>query len=203
LPRTDSILWIDLETTGSSNDADIIEFGGVITDSTPELSVLSTYTTLVKPTTDKYESDIVTQMHETSGLTLDLSLAWENLPSIGDAEKAILKWINETIGFSTEHIPWGGSGVGHFDSKYIRRDWPYISKRLTYWVYDVGVMRRMLRLAGIENTSDNTEVKTHRALDDALLHASEARDYLKLLKEWSGFSDYMNSMRLGKEQIDG
>ena len=186
LPRNDVILWIDLETTGSSNDAKIIEFGGVITDSSPELKELSTFTTLVDPwPVDTYEAEVVTQMHYKSGLNEALKAV--PLPQIGEAEKSILKWINDTIGFSTDHIPWGGSGVGHFDSKYIRRDWPYLSKRITYWVYDVGVMRRMLRLVGIEIPSEFTEVKTHRALDDALLHASEARQYLKLLDSYKQF----------------
>lgn len=189
MPRNDIILWIDLECTGSSNDAHILEFGGVITDASPELIEVSRFTTSVLPfgydydyskIEESYEDNVVVEMHKKSGLTEQLQKS--TIPDTSLAEKSILRWINDTVGFSTEHIPWGGSGVGHYDNKYIKRDWPYLSKRLTYWVYDVGVMRRMLRLVGIELSADTTEIKTHRALDDILLHVEEARQYLKLLK---------------------
>lgn len=175
------ILWIDLETTGSSDEADIIEFGAVLTDASPDLNQLGEYTA-TNYSTKPYESDVVVQMHQKSGLTDDLITP--NFLGVSSLEREVLKWINDTVGYSSEHMPWGGSGVGHFDSKYIRRDMPYLSKRLTYWVYDVGVLRRMLRLAGIEYESGNADssTKTHRALDDIKLHVQEARDYINLLK---------------------
>lgn len=189
MPRTDIILWIDLETTGSSNEARIVEFGAVLTDSSKDLNILGEFTATLNENAVSassiaatWEAPIVAEMHAKSGLDKDLENP--DYTEVSKLEQAILRWINDTVGFSTDHIPWGGSGVGHFDSKYIRRDMPYLSKRITYWVYDVGVLRRTLRLAGIENPSDNTEVKTHRALDDAKLHASEMRDYLKLLSNW-------------------
>jgi oligoribonuclease (3'-5' exoribonuclease) len=176
--QENAILWIDLETTGSSNDADIIEFGAVLTDSSPELNQLGEFTATLSTTKD-YESPIVEEMHERSGLTIALDNP--DFLLVSSLEQAVLRWINDTIGFSTEHIAWGGSGVGHIDSKYIRRDMPYLSKRITYWVYDVGVLRRMLRLAGVE-FKDTTEAKTHRALDDIKGHVQEARDYISILR---------------------
>lgn len=175
------IIWIDLETTGSSNDADIIEFGAVLTDGSPELKQLGEYSATLA--TDKeYEAPVVVEMHERSGLTK--ALEKPDFLLVSSLEQSVLRWINDTVGFSNEHMPWGGSGVGHFDSKFIRRDMPYLSKRLTYWVYDVGVLRRMLRLAGVsfDSPSGDSTTKTHRALEDAKLHAQEARDYIKLLK---------------------
>lgn len=181
MTREDSIIWIDLETTGNSDGASIIEIGAILTDQTPELNELSRFTTVIgaNVVAPVYEAPIVEEMHRKSGLT---EARKDSLnPDLIETEKMVLRWINDTVGFSTEHIPWGGSGVGHFDSKYIRRDWPYLSKRLTYWVYDVGVIRRTLRLASIDNPSDSTEVKTHRALDDIILHVQEMRDYLQFL----------------------
>lgn len=174
------ILWIDLETTGSSDDAEIIEFGAILTDASKELNPLSELTATVysnKP----YEAEVVIQMHEKSGLTEALkSPDFWDVPSL---EKAVLRWINDTVGFSKEHIAWGGSGVGHFDNKYIRKYMPNLSKRLSYWVYDVGVMRRMFRLAGMTYVSPNgdSDTKTHRAVEDIRLHVAEAREYLQLL----------------------
>jgi oligoribonuclease (3'-5' exoribonuclease) len=187
MPRDDAILWIDLETTGSSNEAKILEFGGILTTATPDLEELGRFQTLVDPyPVDTYEADVVVEMHKKSGLTDDLKMNSIVLPSVVEAEQAILRWINDTIGFSTEHLPWGGSGVGHFDAKYIRRDWLYLAKRLTYWVYDVGVMRRMMRLGGFELPVDDTGAKNHRALDDAEKHAQEARLYLQQIQTWKG-----------------
>ncbi len=177
-----AILWIDLETTGSSDEAEIIEFGAVLTDQSSELKQLGEFTATIwhdRP----YEAPIVSEMHQRSGLTSDLMNP--DYHTVPDLEKAVLAWINDTVGFTTEHMPWGGSGVGHFDSKFIKRDMPYLSKRLTYWVYDVGVLRRMLRLAGVEpnSPSGDSNIKTHRALDDIRLHVQEARDYITLLQE--------------------
>lgn len=181
MPRDDVILWIDLETTGSSDEASIIEVGAILTDQTPKLKELGRFTTVIGPgwVAPNYEAAVVVEMHRKSGLTDALRDPLN--PDKLEAEKMILRWINQTIGFSTDHIPWGGSGVGHFDAKYIRRDWEYLSKRLTYWVYDVGVIRRSLKLIGIQLAANTTEVKTHRALDDIVLHVEEMRQYLKYL----------------------
>lgn len=187
--QENSILWIDLETTGSSNEAQIIEFGGLITDATPELAPRGELSLVIFPElphsvdtiAELYEAPAVENMHTVSGLTKDVEA--NGIPLL-DAEKQIIRWINDTIGPGSEHIPWGGSGVGHFDSKFIRRDWEYLSKRLTYWVYDVGVIRRSLRLIGVELPKDTTEVKTHRALEDIQLHVEEMRQYLYHIKEW-------------------
>jgi oligoribonuclease (3'-5' exoribonuclease) len=173
------ILWIDLETTGSSDDAEIIEFGGILTDATPNLNTLGEYTA-TNYSIQPYEAPVVTEMHEKSGLTEAL----KNPDHLGvsSLEKDVLRWINDTVGFSTEHIAWGGSGVGHFDSRYIKKYMPYLNKRLTYWVYDVGVMRRMFRLAEIDTEEFlPQETKTHRAIDDVRFHVTEARFYTQLL----------------------
>lgn len=183
--RDNAILWLDLETTGSSNDAKIIEFGGIITTATIDLTPIGEpFTTLVDPfPVTSFEDEVVNTMHTTSGLADDLIRA-SKLPSILEAEESIIQWINDTIGKSTNHIPYGGSGVGHFDTKYIRRDWKKLSKRLTYWTYDIGVVRRVLRLIDFSISPDLTTVKSHRALDDVRLHIEEAREYLKILKNW-------------------
>ena len=179
--QDNAILWIDLETTGSSDDAAIIEFGAVLTDGSPDLRQLGEYSATIY-TEQMYEAPIVAEMHLKSGL--DAALDNPDFTDIQSLEKDVLRWINDTVGFSKEHMPWGGSGVGHFDSKYIRRDMPYLSKRLTYWVYDVGVLRRMLRLAGVdyESPSGDSLTKTHRAVEDIKLHVQEARDYINLFK---------------------
>lgn len=204
MPRNDAILWIDLEATGSSDNAKILEFGAVLTDQTKHLNQIGEGLSLVinpgVPVPDSYESPVVVEMHKKSGLTEDLQ-AGKGIELI-DAERAIIKWINDTVGYSSEHIPWAGSGVGHYDSKYIRRDMKHLSKKITYWVYDVGVLRRSLRLIGIELPADTTEVKTHRGLDDILLHVEEMRQYLANISWWHDYYKLTNNLSIAMDNYN-
>lgn len=179
-PRDDIILWLDLETTGSRDDARIIEVGCVLTDATPQLSEISTFETIIGPYIKQTEivDNVVFNMHNKSGL-ID-ALLDPLLPDVHEAEKMLLRWLREHAGTSDNHIPFAGSGVGHFDKKYIQRDWPTLTKKLTYWPYDVGVLRRFLRLAGWDLPAKEGD-KPHRALADTLLHVEEARLYLDKL----------------------
>ena len=184
MPRDDIILWIDLETTGSDDDDKIIEVGAILTDR--DLNEISYFESVISPkdALEQEESyirmaknDIVLNMHTNSGLMYDF-LAGQGLP-IDEAEDAMLDWLSENGAKDSQHIPLAGSGVGHFDRKYIRRYWPRLDKKLTYWVYDVGVLRRVFELAGLEWIS---EQKTHRALDDITFHLDEMRYCINKLK---------------------
>lgn len=203
MPRNDVVLWLDLETTGSASTESIIEVGIIATDATPDLNELGTFQSLVEPVGSDWEKlrgfvtgdDRLTvkRMHERSGLTRELLAAKQagDLPSAEEVEGAILHFVRTHAGSSTEHIPLGGSGVGHFDRQFIRRDWPKFDKRLTYWVYDVGVVRRMIRLSGAAVGTEakrladvmNGSGKPHRALDDTRLHVEEARVYLRAMAD--------------------
>ena len=95
------------------------------------------------------------------------------------AEKDILTWLKEFVGTDTTHIPYGGSGVLHFDRRFIDYFMPTFSKRVTHWAYDVGVLRRTFIKAGVKYA--DMSGKTHRALDDARVHAEEWRYYQKVI----------------------
>lgn len=181
-PRTDVILWIDLETTGNEPNYDsIIEIGALLTDSSPALKELSYISIPVRPTNNvdpEHWDPIVREMHTANGLIDSLPYA----SPLGEAEEILYSWLLVNAGHSKDHIPLAGSGVGHFDRPFIKHELPKINRRLTYWVYDVGVMRRMLRLAGIEIAAGDQSTKSHRALDDIRQHAQEARDYNSLLQ---------------------
>lgn len=202
MTREDVILWLDLETTGSAPTESIIEVGILATDGTPDLSPIAEFESLVEPSSENwfhitgYTVDPsvreVQRMHTRSGLKAAIEQAMKDgdLPSVDDVEASILHFIRSVGGKSTEHIPLAGSGVSHFDRQFIRRDWPRVDKRLTYWAYDVGVVRRMLRLSGAEAGLDRARMDrerrtdlTHRALADAKDHAEEARIYLRWLRD--------------------
>ena len=175
---TNTIAWLDLETTGNKDGDQIIEVGMVLTDATPALNVIRTFREVIRPAAWVYVKaamdPIVIEMHTQNGLIAEIDV--RNPADRFMTQERILDF----LGPSTKHIPLGGSGVCHFDRKYIRRDWPKVDKRFTYWSYDVGVMRRMARLAGLTGPSVD---KPHRALDDALSAVNEARYYIKILGE--------------------
>ena len=187
-PREDLILFLDLETTGTNEEKDnIIEIGLSMIDATkaPEYPELDAINLIVKPTDDALrrliDKDVVFEMHQKSGLYDYLrnpELA-HHVNSLEDAEFKAIAFLDRFVAGDTSHIPLGGSGVLHFDRKFIKRWLPKFDKRLTYWAYDMGVFRRSFQKAGVAPYSQ--EAKTHRALDDARVHADEFRFYQKFI----------------------
>ena len=170
---------IDLETTGTDENAgSILEVGVIIAG--PDLVLLDAASWLVHPNPDDLANMApkVVEMHRTSQLLADLE-AGDDVHLLEDVDL----WLSALLDkFTVDgRIALAGSGVGHFDSRWLRRHLPHASKRLTYWAYDVGVVRRFLRdLCGwdIEPLND---AKPHRALDDAVLHLAEMRTYRDVL----------------------
>lgn len=183
--NTDFILWIDLETTGSADDSEIIEVGAVLTD-TKDFEITAEFSRLVQCSAEGlkqiYDNPKVTQMHTENGLLKELREGGHS--SISEADKELSAWLDANWGKSTSHIPLGGSGVSHFDRKFIARYMPLMHKRMTYWAYDVGVLRRTFLLLSMP-TWAGTEDKTHRALDDIKFHVEEYRWYCNYLREGS------------------
>lgn len=176
----DRILWLDLETSGSADDSDILEVGVVLSDM--ECNEIDSLSLLVHPTSDHVMMDpIVFEMHTKNGLLADLNE--KPTMTVAGAEQALLNFLTGHGIRRKDRIPLAGSGVSHFDRRYIRRDWPAFDKRLTYWAFDVGVVRRTMRLAGvpIEPPSDGL---SHRAVEDAREHMNEYRLYLTMIATW-------------------
>lgn len=174
-----SILWLDLETTGTNEMTDdILEVAAVITTQT--LEEVSRFHGVAHTALPFDQMDPqVQQMHTQSGLWADVQASvlphWE-------VALRLESWLCGYIS-RWDRIPLAGSGVAHFDHRFIRYNWPAIDKRLTFWHYDVGTVRRLARLAGVTPPFDQAS-KTHRAMDDVLLHIDEARWFLRLFHEW-------------------
>ncbi len=182
-PRKDLIVFLDLETTGNDEADEIIEIGMVMLKA-PDWQEIGSFSQVVYPNDSAWDrlihNDVVYQMHQLNGLLLDATS--DKAVVREKAEGRALAWLDGLTDGSTTHIPLGGSGVSHFDRPYLRREMPDLSKRFTYWAYDVGVVRRMYELTdGIGWPSQDG--KTHRALDDARVHAEEFRYGLELLGE--------------------
>lgn len=172
--RDDIILWLDLETTGTEPDATILEVGIVATGPGPKYETLDTFAAVIQPGEDDTGfatmNSFVTEMHTNSGLLADIPILGRSAPEVGDR---MIQWLARVLGISQTPVTLAGSGI-HFDRHYIRRDWPWLDERLTYWHLDVGVLRRFLRTVGLSANIDQS-LTPHRAISDVFQHIREAR----------------------------
>lgn len=192
--KPNTIAWWDLETTGNQPDSRILEVGIVLTDI--RLNIIDKKQILHGGAIiDLRILDVdpfVLKMHSDNGLWAELMDV--DVRSAATVDEEIHDWMWKA-NKGQQHIALAGSGVGHFDRQYIKRDYPRTNKLMTYWPLDVGVVRRFGELAELtENPHEFTELKPHRALDDALLALYEARAWvnhnreLRNLEPWE-FSD--------------
>ena len=180
------IFWLDLECTGSEDDDDVLELGASITDR--DLNELD-YRSIVFPALpDMLENmkPVVTEMHTKNGLLEDVkalglvSSPMERQMILGAADEELAAWVRSLAG--GDHMLFAGSGVAHYDRKYIKRDFPQLNDRLTHFALDIGTTRRISEFGGLQFPESHYD-KTHRALDDARMHCNEMRVYVKWVKE--------------------
>ena len=192
----DRVLWIDLETTGSDENelgAAILEFGVLITEggdtyhSYRDIAEQNWVFGLDRDARIRLNmwDDVVLKMHGSSGLLI------EALKVNGTAESydhQIVEWIiaNLDKGPNWEwqdgtKILWGGSGVAHFDRRWIKKFMPAVDEILTHYALDVGVVRRLFEAAA--HTHVLKQEKPHRALDDAKLAATQWRHYFNWIRD--------------------
>lgn len=183
-----NIAWIDLETTGTSHTAgSILEVGCLVTDR--DGTVLGSFTRLVRPhpTHVARMDPVVVELHRTSGLLAEMEACDQRRRSAdpGDAPTTTtdreLRAFLDPFAYRGQVIL-GGSGVGHFDQRWIRHHLPRTAKALTWWVYDVGVVRRFLSTVNPALVRPAPE-KAHRGLADATDHAAEWFFYRDLLAD--------------------
>lgn len=176
----DMLLWLDLETTGSNVDHDsIIEVGAILT--TTDLTEVAEFSIVIDPSDEALgrmlRTPPVREMHKANGLLAEVLEGTGRKPH--DAAKALLAWLDEN-GAPQGRTVLAGSGVAHFDRRFIDRYMPQVSRWLRYWVIDVGVIRRAHGMWVGTEVSTAYDAKTHRALDDARLHLAEARAFRDL-----------------------
>lgn len=175
------ICWIDLETDGNQDTNTIIEIGAVMTDR--EMNELD-FKQIVLYFDRAWRGmldPVVLDMHTKNGLLNECDES-EILPS--DADDMMVAWIKQFT--KGGHIPLAGSGVSHFDRRFIERELPKLIKYLTYWHYDVGTFRRMLKLFEIPLTYEYAakDGLTHRGLDDIRAHIEESKSYRDQLRAY-------------------
>lgn len=193
MPTTSSqpteLLFLDLEATGDDErTSPIIEAAGIIVAWEPGLPEISRGSMVIRPPGSSADHDrlwagmlpVIRDMHHASGLWTEATVgtdAWD--PQ--QADTALARWISE---HTTGPVPLAGSGVGHYDHRFVRQQLPRVAGLLTYWPVDFGSVRRALQLAGrddLVNLPRDVYGKPHRAMADVELHLAEAREHLALL----------------------
>jgi oligoribonuclease len=171
-------VFTDLETTGSDETTEnILEVGIVITDA--NLEEIDAQSWVLFDDGDKLSTaaDVVQEMHQANGLAALLPFGQPQI-------EVEAEWISELRRFGKKHdFVLAGSGVSHFDRRFIAHHMPRLLKWFRYYNIDVGVLRRSMRLIGREDLlmPFSQERKPHRALEDARLHLEEIRFIKKAL----------------------
>jgi oligoribonuclease (3'-5' exoribonuclease) len=118
---------------------------------------------------------VVQKMHDVNGLWAELSEG-EPLNWVEDDAIAFLQQFGGKHDFIL-----CGSGVSHFDRRFLKSWMPRFEKWFRYYAIDVGVLRRSLELIGRSDALLPKQDKAHRALADARYHLEEMRHIKKVL----------------------
>lgn len=183
IENPEHLAWIDLETTGSRvQNEEILEVGLAITNANLDIIECASWVVYPDDNTRLLRMDpIVVDMHIKNDLLRTiLKTKPSDRLSIEKVDIEVKKVMSKYLP-SNNKMPLAGSGVAHFDLRFIEKWMPVTMRHLNYAPYDVGSMRRWFRLAGLTNDIDDS--KTHRALDDVMTHIEEARMYMDILRK--------------------
>lgn len=199
------LLWMDLETTGDDPKDDVIlEVGAILTDT--DLNRLETFDWMVKDPLAKSKlanaPAVVQEMHDLSGLSLMVNSGYG--VSLGAVERDLVAGCRGRLQ-EGQTVVLAGSGVGHFDFPFVKKQMPALAELLAYYVIDVGVLRRSFEMWGHGDMLIEKGHKPHRALEDAELHLREAQTIKKSLDDLQSlaFPNRVPVSKTGKLFIDG
>jgi oligoribonuclease len=170
----DRLVWIDCEMTGLDIERDaLIEIACVVTDG--ELNLLDGGIDLIiKPPAEALDqmSDVVRDMHTTSGLLADLS-GGIALPEAADA---VLAYVRHHVK-EPRKVPLCGNTIAT-DRWFIARDMPELDAYLHYRMVDVSSIKELAR-RWYPRAYFNSPAKHggHRALADITESVNELRYY--------------------------
>lgn len=199
----DVLAFADLETTGTDeHSGQILEIALVLTDWTLEELTGPHAWLHVPPGGTRHWREAATPevraMHDRTDLWADL---WEletngNPQTLDTIDRHLETIIRDVAGDA--HVVLAGSGVGHFDRRWIRRHLPRFDDRLAYWPLDTGTIRRFLdRLVGLNIDRPDVPIGLpHRALPDTLQAIEEARLYADTIAQGANALAYLEDRTL-------
>lgn len=176
------LLWVDLETTGTAERLDpILEVGWILTPAAAPWDTLDEgeITLALTDQADERlrENDYVRQMHEASGLLADCARSG----STGSDAQAFLIRVLRSHRVAKRRVMLAGSGVSHFDRRFLKTQLSDLERYLAYPNLDVGVLRRFVQMTRPDLVPEMNAEKPHRGLADVRLHRDEARHYAQVL----------------------
>lgn len=172
-PRSDNLVWIDLEMTGLNPDTDaILEVAIVITnnDLEPQDSAMSL---VIHATENDYAgmSAWCIEHHTRSGL---LAESQRSTLSVSQAQQLIGDYIAQWCLPGT--APLCGNSV-HQDKAFLRRLMPKVHDLLHYRIIDVSTVKELVRRWYIHTNAVFTKKESHRAAADIHESIAELRYY--------------------------
>jgi oligoribonuclease len=140
--KNDRLVWIDCEMTGLELSTDaLIEIAVLVTDG--ELTVLDPGLDIVIGCPDEVLDQMVPfvqQMHETSGLTIEVR---ESSVTIAQAEQQVLEYVKKFVS-EPRSAPLCGNSIAT-DRGFIARDMPELDSFLHYRMIDVSSVKELTR----------------------------------------------------------
>jgi oligoribonuclease len=118
-------------------------------------------------------------MHDKNGLSNEVLEAWGNM-KIGEVDEMVFGWLRQH-GVKSHDVLLCGSGVAHFDRRFIRKYMPRLELYLAYPAGDIGAVRRFFQMWGMEVPMFKDS--SHRAMSDVQAHLAEARWYKTRIEE--------------------
>lgn len=167
-------IWADIETTGLDvATTAVLEVAAIVLDENLD-EVGNRFHAVIHSDPEWWDDvdDYVDDMHTKNGLkAASLNSVLPEMP----AAKALDEWVKYQADGDTALC---GSGVVHFDRRLMQeRAWE-VESRFTYWVIDVGILRRGLQYLGVETPyveESFGDGKAHRAMQDVEAHIAEYR----------------------------
>lgn len=176
------LFWCDLETAGTDERLDpILEAAVILTDM--NLDIFHRDSFVIDPgyVDDAWISALhpaVQEMHKANGLFDDIA-AGKGV-SARTFERDTVKLLS--MRGQKHEFMIAGSGVGHFDRRFIRAQMAELDSWLSYPAFDVGTLRRFHQWFRPKDVPALNEAKTHRAMDDIDLHLQECMHYREALR---------------------
>jgi len=169
-------LWFDIETSGLRHGDVIMEVAAVLTRMASGFEELGSFcAVVVRPRLPRSSmSAFALEEHTRNGLLDDIERGY-GVP-LEAAEKGVLALVDR---WTDGQVAMAGSGVGHFDHPFIKDRMPVLHARLTYYDLDIGPVRRLARVSGVDMPEKD---HTHRATECVREALSQGRALAGILR---------------------
>lgn len=170
---TDTLVVLDIETTGLTTSDRIIEIGILPVNGRTLIPLDEGFSTLVfcDPAILAHLNNTVREMHTGNGLLAELAAAGPS--GSGEVVRQIMTYLNH-FG-QPGQVPLAGSSV-HFDRKFMVKQFPQIESWFHYRNFDISTLKQEYRLRW-PNAGEPPRNGGHRALADCFDSLAELAWY--------------------------